>query len=62
MIPHGPGSFIPWVIHRGVADLGAKAAAVGLEGAAGELRAVVGDDVVGQIGRASCRERVYVLV
>ena len=36
-----------WVSHRGVGDLGAKAAAVGLEGAAGELRAVVGDDAVG---------------
>ena len=37
----------PWVSHRGVADLGTKAAAVGLEGAAGELRAIVGDDAVG---------------
>ena len=32
--------------HRGVADLGAEAVTVGLEGATGELRAIVGDDAV----------------
>ena len=40
-------SVAPWVSHRGVADLDTKGAAVGLENAAGELRAVVGDDAVG---------------
>ena len=34
-------SVAAWVSHRGVADLGAEAAAVGLEGAAGELRAKI---------------------
>ena len=40
-------SIASWVSHRGVADLGAEAPTVCLEGATDELRVVVGDDAVG---------------
>ena len=35
-----------WVSHRGEADLDAELVAVGSEDAAGELRAIIGDDTV----------------
>ena len=37
----------PWMGHRGIADLQAEVGVVGLEEPTGELRAIVGDLVIG---------------